>query len=31
VSNISAKMFDVLPEHSAITRGPLAGALATAG
>jgi hypothetical protein len=31
VSNISAKMFDVLPEHSAITRGPLPAALATAG
>jgi putative monooxygenase ydhR len=31
VSNISAKMFDVLPEHSAITRGPLAVALETPG
>jgi hypothetical protein len=31
VSNISAKMFDVLPEHSAITRAPLTAALETAG
>ena len=31
VSNISAKMFDVLPEHSAITRGPLTAAFETAG
>lgn len=31
VSNISAKVFDVLPEHSAITRAPLTAAFATAG
>ena len=31
VSNISAKMFDVLSEHSAITRAPLTAAFATAG
>ena len=31
VSNISAKMFDVLPEHTAITRGPLTAAFETAG
>lgn len=30
VSNISAKLFDVLSEHSAITRAPLNPALATA-
>lgn len=28
VSNISAKLFDVLPEHSAITRGPVNAPLA---
>jgi hypothetical protein len=31
VSNISAKMFDVLGEHSAITRAPLTTAVASAG
>lgn len=30
VSDISAKLFDVLPDHSAITRAPLAPSLATA-
>jgi hypothetical protein len=31
VSNISAKMFSVLGEHSAITRAPLTAAVASAG
>lgn len=31
VSNISAKTFDVLPEHGAITRAPLTAAFQTAG
>jgi hypothetical protein len=31
VSDISAKMFEVLGEHSAITRGPLTGAVVSAG
>jgi hypothetical protein len=30
VSNISAKLFDVMPEHSAITRAPLSTAFAAA-
>ena len=30
VSNVSAKLFDVLAEHSAITRAPLNPALASA-
>lgn len=29
-SNISAKLFDVMPAHSAITRAPLTPALAAA-
>ncbi len=31
VSNISAKLFDMLGEHSAITRAPLSNAFASAG
>jgi hypothetical protein len=31
VSNISAKSFDVLPDHSAVTRAPLTAAVASAG
>ena len=31
VSNISAKMFSLLGDHSAITRGPLTAAVASAG
>lgn len=31
ISNISAKLFDVLEEHSAITRAPLNPVLASAG
>jgi hypothetical protein len=31
VSNISAKMFSVLGDHSAITRAPLTAAVASAG
>src|SRR5688572_30690491 len=31
VSNISAKLFDVMPEHSAVTRGPLNAAFVSAG
>ena len=31
ISNISAKLFDVLPEHSAITRAPLSSVFASAG
>ena len=31
ISNISAKLFDVLSEHSAITRAPLNFAFASAG
>jgi hypothetical protein len=31
VSNISAKSFEVLAEHSAITRAPLTAAVASAG
>ena len=31
VSNISAKMFSVLSDHSAITRAPLSAAVASAG
>ena len=31
VSNISAKLFDVMPEHSGVTRAPLNPAFASAG
>lgn len=31
VSNISVKLFDVMPEHSAVTRAPLNPAFASAG
>lgn len=31
VSNITAKLFDVMPEHSTITRAPLHSAFAAAG
>jgi hypothetical protein len=31
VSNISAKTFDVLADHSAVTRAPLTAAVASAG
>ena len=31
ISNISAKLFDVLEEHSAVTRAPLHHVLASAG
>lgn len=31
ISNISAKLFDVMGEHSAITRAPLSSAFASAG
>jgi len=31
VSNISAKMFSVLGDHSAVTRAPLSAAVASAG
>ena len=31
VSNISAKTFEVLTDHSAVTRAPLAPAVASAG
>jgi hypothetical protein len=31
ISNISAKLFDVMEEHSAVTRGPLNHVLASAG
>ena len=31
VSNISAKTFNVLGDHTAITRGPLTAAVAAAG
>lgn len=31
VSNISAKTFDVLAEHSAVTRAPLSATVASAG
>lgn len=31
ISNISAKVFDVLEEHSAVTRAPLTHTLASAG
>lgn len=31
ISNISVKLFDVLPEHSAVTRAPLNPAFASTG